>query len=520
MASADVRTELCCSICMEIYRDPVTLPCGHNFCRGCITQAWDHQEHLWEYKCPECQRIYRKRPELTRNITLHNVCEAFHATDTEQEQTGVFCNYCDIPVPATKSCLQCETSLCDHHLRKHDRSGGHTLLPPTTDLGKRKCPTHKKSLEYYCARDAVCVCVSCSLIGKHVGHKLMSLDEASEKKKEKLRKDLQKLMAETEEAEKRVQSLEERRRKAKEKADGETERVNALFRDLRRRLEDLEKKVLSDVTRQMQRVSQSYDDAIQQLEIKKEELSRKMRDIEELCNMTDPLTVLQESDTGDLCDTEDRHDKQLHDGGDLDVAGLSHSFHTLSAIISGISGAVYIQPADIFLDVNTANNKLDVPYDGKTVSWTGRSKNHSETSGTFQDYPQVLSSQSFSSGRHYWEVDVGQSENWSIGVCYPSIERRGDRSGFGNNSKSWVLRRENNQYLMMHDWKVNRLPDKIPSGRIRICLDYEAGQISFYALCDPIRHLHTFTAAFTEPLHAALLVERGYIQISGRNYNM
>ncbi|XP_068127165.1 E3 ubiquitin/ISG15 ligase TRIM25-like, partial [Hyperolius riggenbachi] len=270
---------------MEIYRDPVTLPCGHNFCRGCITQAWDHQEDLQEYKCPECQQIYRKRPELVRNTRLRKIGEAFQSAETDQEQTEVFCNYCDFPVAATKSCLQCETSLCDHHLRKHGRSGGHTLLPPTTDLGKRKCSVHKKILEYYCTEDAACICVSCSVIGGHVGHKMMSLDEASEEKKKKLRNDLQKLMTETEETEKKVQSLEERRRKA----DCETDRVIVLFRDLRRWLESLEKRVLSNITRQVQ----YYDDVIRQLEIKKEELSRKMRHIEELRNMTDPLTVLQ-----------------------------------------------------------------------------------------------------------------------------------------------------------------------------------------------------------------------------------
>ncbi|XP_068108995.1 E3 ubiquitin/ISG15 ligase TRIM25-like [Hyperolius riggenbachi] len=510
MASADVTAELRCSICMEIYRDPVTLPCGHNFCRGCITQAWDHQEDLQEYKCPECQKIYLRRPELVRNTTLHNICETFHATETDQEQTGVFCNYCVFPVPATKSCLQCETSLCDHHLRKHGRSGGHTLLPPTTDLGKRKCSVHKKILEYYCTKDASCVCVSCYVIGGHVGHMMMSLDEASEEKKKKLRNYLQTLMTETEEAQKRVQSLEELRRKAQEKADGEKERVAALFRDLRRRLEELEKRVLSDITRRVQ----CYDDIIRQLEIKKEELSRKMRYIEELCNMTDPLTVLQESDTGDLCDTEDRHDEQFHDGEDLDVAGISHTLHTgLAEIMSGVTGGISGQPADILLDVATASNELHISDDRKTASWSHIWQNRPETRERFQYWPQGLSSQRLSSGRHYWEVDVGGSEIWRVGMCYPSIDRRGEQSLIGDNNKSWCLYRRCNQYSVIHDRKAIRLPDGIPSDRVRIYLDYEAGQISFYALCDPIRHLHTFTATFTEPLHAVLGVHEGCITV-------
>ncbi|XP_068129665.1 E3 ubiquitin-protein ligase TRIM39-like [Hyperolius riggenbachi] len=515
MAFADVTSELHCSICMEIYRDPVTLPCGHNFCWDCITQAWDHQVHLWEFKCPECQRIYRKRPELERNTTLHNICEAFHSTETEHEQNGIFCNYCDFSVLATKSCLQCETSLCDHHLRKHDRSVGHTLLPATTDLGKRKCSVHKKILEYYCTEDATCVCVSCYVIGEHVGHKMTSLDEASEKKKKKLRNDLQKLMAETEEVDKRVQSLEECRRKAQEKANDETERVTVLFRDLRRQLEDLEKRIMSDIIRQVQ----CYDDVIRQLEMKKKELSRKMRHFDDLCNMTDPLTVLQESDTGDLCDIKDRerHDKQLHDGEDLDVSGISHALHTgLSNIMSGVTRRIYIQLEDIVLDINTAGNKLHISDDGKIATWSDMLQERPEAPERFQYY-QVLSSQSFSSGQHYWEVDVGGSDRWIVGICYPSIDRRGDQSLVGWNNKSWCLHYTFYHYYMKHDRKQIRLSGKIPIDRVRIDLDYEAGQISFYTLGDPIRHLHTFTATFTEPLHAVLCVWGGCIKISGAN---
>ncbi|CAI9532991.1 unnamed protein product, partial [Staurois parvus] len=229
----------------------------------------------------------------------------------------------------------CEASLCDNHLRVHSKSPEHVLCDPTTSLKDRKCSIHKKILEYYCTEDSTCICVSCRLDGEHRGHQVETLEEASEMKKKKLRNVLQKLMTEREEMEKRVQSLQERRRKVQGKADDETKRVTALFRDLRRRLEDLEKRVLRDISGWAERVSRPMLDYIRDLEIKKEELSRKMRDIEELCNMTDPLTVLQESDTGDLCDTEDgddedreRHENLLHDGGDGDVGGISHTLHT------------------------------------------------------------------------------------------------------------------------------------------------------------------------------------------------
>ncbi|XP_068110641.1 E3 ubiquitin-protein ligase TRIM39-like isoform X3 [Hyperolius riggenbachi] len=511
MASADLSEELECPICLNIYTDPVSLRCGHNFCRVCIDRVLDTQERSADYSCPECREKYKDRPGLHRNIALRNIAERFLSTQPEQ-QSEVHCTYCvDSPVPAVMSCLMCEASMCDKHLRVHSKAPEHVLCAPATSPETRKCSIHKEILKYYCTEDAACVCVSCYVIGGHVGHKMMSLDEASEKKKQKLKSDLQTMMAETEEAEKRVQCLEERRRKAQEKADGETERVTALFKDLRRRQEELEKRVLSDIMRRVQ----CYNDVIRHLEIKKVELSRKMSHIEELCNTTDPLTVLQNSETDDLCDTKDRHDKQLHDAGDLDVAGISHMLHTgLSDILSGVTGGTYIQPADILLDVKTANYYLHISDDRKTAS-VSKGQNPPKTPERFEDYPQVLSSQEFSSGQHYWEVDVGRSSNWIVGMCYPSIDRRGDQSLIGDNNKSWCLRRVDNQCSLTHNGEDIDLPDKIPSDRIRIYLDYEAGQISFYALCDPISHLHTFTATFTEPLHAGLGVWEGCIKISG-----
>ncbi|XP_069821962.1 E3 ubiquitin/ISG15 ligase TRIM25-like [Dendropsophus ebraccatus] len=299
MASVDLRDELLCSICLSLYADPVTLRCGHNFCRDCIDQVLNTQDGAGVYSCPECREEFRKRPTLQRNITLRNVAERFRSTQPHQEEiTGICCTYCiHSPVPAVRSCLLCEASLCDNHLRVHSKSPEHVLTDPSTSLEKRKCSVHKKVLEYYCTEDAACICVSCSLAGEHRGHQVETLDEASEKKKKKLRNVLQKLMTKREKTEERVRSVLERWRKQQEKAFGEAERVTVLFIDIRRRLEDLEKKVLSEISRQEEQLSLSLSDVIQKLEIKKDELSRKMRHIEELCNMADPLTVLQDPDT-------------------------------------------------------------------------------------------------------------------------------------------------------------------------------------------------------------------------------
>lgn len=163
--AADLKTELACSICMQIFRDPVTLACGHTFCNSC---TFDCQEAR-EYSCPECLGRYRNRSELKRNSRTCNLAIALLPTQSELEETGMFCTYCDFALPAVKYCLQCEMSMCANRLDKHNRLVGHILLPPTVDLERRRCSVHNKILEYFCVMDSTNICATCFISGEHQG---------------------------------------------------------------------------------------------------------------------------------------------------------------------------------------------------------------------------------------------------------------------------------------------------------------------------------------------------------------
>ncbi|XP_075437087.1 E3 ubiquitin/ISG15 ligase TRIM25-like [Ascaphus truei] len=526
MASAGLREELTCPICPSTYTQPVTLRCGHNFCQGCIGGVWDSQGGSGLYTCPECRAEFQERPALQRNLKLCNIAERFLSTQPEQEEAVIFCTYCvTSSVPAAKTCLHCDASLCDIHLERHSKSEEHVLSEPTTSLKTRKCPVHKEILKYYCTEDAACICVSCCVFGEHRGHQVESLNEASEKKKEKLRHVLEKLTSVREETEKRAQSLQERRREAQEKAAGETARVTALIRDIRERLEVLEKRVLSEITRREEQVSLRVSDLIQQLEIKKDELSRKMLHIEELSNITDPLTVLQgrESDNADFCDAEEggnedreREGNKVPAVGDLYEVRLSLILQRLADIVTDLkakSGFCVQGDSGILLDVNTAANNVSVSGDLKTASWSVRKQLRPNTPERFV-YNQVLSSRSFSSGQHYWEVEISDSGRRGVGISYLSIVRKGCQSCIGYNKKSWCLYMWGNNNSVMHDSIRTQIYPESPVQRLGIYLDYEGGRLSFYQLCDPIRHLHTVTATFTEPLHAAFCVcGNGWVRI-------
>ncbi|XP_068102638.1 E3 ubiquitin-protein ligase TRIM39-like [Hyperolius riggenbachi] len=513
MAAASFGHELSCSICLDVYTEPVTLRCGHIFCQGCIVTALDAQERSGVYSCPECREMFQDRPVLEGNKNLSNIVDNFIAM--EQEKQEVQCTFCmDGPVPAVKTCQHCETSMCDNHLAAHNKTVDHVLVEPTSSLISKKCSIHKKLLEYYCSEDSTCLCVSCCLVGTHKGHQVELLEEASEKKKEELRYDLKKMAPKRGINEERIQSLQDHKRKAEEKAADERKRVTALFADFRRQLEVHEMKVLNEITRQEEQISQSVSDCIQHLETQGGELSRKMARIEKMCNMTDPIAVLQDpqSDTAD----QDMEEPSLPDSDDfLVLLVLQKSIQELITQMKSQTVFSFPKKTDLLLDEDTANDSLDLSDDFKIVLVSDMDQDRPPSLEMFTEYPQVMSCQSFSSGRYYWEVEVSDDGDWDVGVSYASIERKGKKSGIGDNNKSWSFRRYEDEHSASHDSQRKSLNPQSPCRRLRIYLDYEAGRLSFYQLDDPISHLHTFTATFTEPLHAAFYVcDKAWVKIS------
>ncbi|XP_075071521.1 E3 ubiquitin-protein ligase TRIM39-like [Mixophyes fleayi] len=409
----------------------------------------------------------------------------------------------------------CEASLCENHLRVHSKAEEHVLSDPTTSLGNRKCSVHKRVLEYYCAKDAACICVFCKQDGKHRGHQVEPIYNASNKKKEKLRKILRQLTLKRDETEKNVQSHQKNRKKAEDKAAGITERVTAVFKEIQEKLQTLEAQVLDDITREVKQNTNPISNLIQQLEIKRDGLCSKICHIEKLCNVTDPVTVLQEQESGrgDFCNVENSDHKTVPAIADMNEILLSLNLHNgLADIVDSAKSRLYVpENSEILLDKDTAASNVVVSTDLKIAYGTETNDDIDDTDKRFESY-QVLSETSLCSGQHYWEAEIYGSNYWRVGLSYDSIVREGVDSVFGNTAESWCLVRSYKDYSFRHDGGQIVLSQSFSlkqSMRLGIYLDYEAGQLSFYNLGTPITLLHTFSTTFTEPLYAAIRVGLG-----------
>ncbi|KAM8960403.1 E3 ubiquitin/ISG15 ligase TRIM25-like [Pelodytes ibericus] len=506
MASADLTQELDCSVCLSTYTDPVMLSCGHNFCRVCIGLVLDTQAPGF-YTCPECRTQFSKRPALTKNRKLCSIVECFLSNREKQNNwTGVACTYCQSKVPAAKTCVHCEASLCEMHLARHSRSVEHVLTEPTFSLEDRRCPIHKEPLKYYCCKDTVCVCVSCCLVGDHQGHQVESLEQASEKR---LKDRLYQLTSKREEVEKRVENLKRHVEGAHKKAADVTQAVIALFRKLRKKMKVFEKRVLSEISRQEEQVYLRVSDLIERLEVQKEELVLKMRHMEKFHRPTDPLIILIE-------EQEHLESPSVGSGGDHSISSLDEApialvlekgFVALADMLINPDAVLPVpRTEDLALDVKTACNYIDLSDDLKTAIYSPVHLLRPDGPERFETC-QVLSTRSFSSGQHYWEVLVSEAKAWSVGLAYGSMERRyvGNESYLGYNDKSWSLEFQA-ELSARHNDIMEVLTPASKVNALGVYLNYESGQVSFYKLCEPIRHLYTFRATFSEPLYAAFYV--------------
>ncbi|XP_034528917.1 E3 ubiquitin-protein ligase TRIM39-like [Notolabrus celidotus] len=508
-----------CSICLDVFTDPVTIPCGHNFCKSCITEHWDTNV---QSRCPVCNEHFRKTPDLRVNTFISEMAAQFKqsvlqetSSSSEEQRTNtgeVLCDYCtETKLKALKSCLDCLVSYCETHLEPHQRLPAlkrHRLINPVENLEGKMCKKHDRPLEHFCKTDQVCVCRFCTEY-EHKLHHIVSLKEEYKEKKAELGKTEAEVLWMIPERRLKIEEIKKLMALSKEDSVKETETSVEVYTALVQSVESSLAQLLDFIMEKHKTTEKQAEGFIKELEEEISELTKRSTELEQLSHNEDHLQFLQSySSLNPAPPTKDwtkvkvysylEHRKVLR-------TALAQLEETLIKEVKKMCSNVEMKmvqhfAVDVTLDPGTAHPDLVLSDDGKEVRHGDVEQNLPESPQRFSQYFCVLGKQSFSSGRFYYEVEVGGKTGWVLGVAQESIHRK-RALDFSPKNGLWTVKLEDRKDYKAYDKHKINLYLKSKPQRVGVFVDYEEGLVSFHDV-DASALIYSFTGCkFTEELY-------------------
>ncbi|XP_036453403.1 E3 ubiquitin-protein ligase TRIM39-like [Colossoma macropomum] len=489
-----------CSICLDVLTDPVSTPCGHNFCKTCLTQYWNNTEHC---RCPFCKEKFTKRPELKINTTLREVVDHFKKK-SGLNKPGILCDVCTgVKQKALKSCLNCGATFCKSHLEPHTVGNlkKHKVIDPVANLQDYICQKHERPLELFCKNDQMRVCQFCTQTD-HKTHRTVSIEkEIGEKKTQlvKTQSEVQKMIQDRLKKIKDIKhSAELRKRNTEKEIADSVEVFTALMRSIENSLAEL-----IEVMEEKQKAAERQaEDLIKELEQEITELKRRDIELKQLSHTEDHLHLLQISPS--LC--RPPHTKNWTDisiDPDLSVEPVRNALLKLQkSLDEKLTELKRIQQyaVDVTLDADTAHPELILSDDRKQVRHGDTEQNLPKTSKRFIQFGFVLGKEGFSSGRFYYEVQVRENTDWNLGLVKESINRKEEITLTPQNGFWTVWLRNGNEYTVLAGPSVLLSLREKPQ-KVGVFVDYEEGLVSFYDV-EARSRIYSFTGqSFTEKLY-------------------
>ncbi|XP_058865869.1 E3 ubiquitin-protein ligase TRIM47-like isoform X1 [Acipenser ruthenus] len=300
-----------CSVCVEILKDPVTIPCGHSYCMGCIKNCWDQTDHTGVYSCPQCRETITPRPVLRRNTVLADIVEKLKKTGPNRPPVQSYarphvpCDFCPgREFKAVKSCLTCLASYCETHIMYHSEVATfkrHKLVNAIGNLEPKLCAEHQEVLEVFCRTDQMCICWLCIQVQHRSHDTVLAETERNMKQKQlgEIQQRIQERLKEVKELKQAVESL-------KRSACIEIKESDKIFTELIRSIEKIHTEVIELIGANKKAAVNQAEGRMKKLEQEIAELRRRNDELKQLSEIEDHIHFLQNFQS--LCATPEAGD--------------------------------------------------------------------------------------------------------------------------------------------------------------------------------------------------------------------
>ncbi|XP_029924575.1 E3 ubiquitin/ISG15 ligase TRIM25-like [Myripristis murdjan] len=305
MAQQGIKLNLakfCCSICLDLLKDPVTIPCGHSYCMSCIKSCWDEEEQKEIQSCPQCWQTFTPRPVLVKSAMLAELVKELRKTGLQAADLcyagpgDVACDVCTgRKLKALKSCLVCLASYCEQHLQPHYDAAPlkkHKLVEATVQLQEDICSRHDEVMKIFCRTDQQCICYLCSM-DEHRGHHTVSAAAERTERQKELGLSQQKMLQRIQDREKDVKVLQQEVEEINRSADKAVEDSENIFTELIGLIEKRRADVKQQIRSQQKKEASRAELLQEKLKQEIAELRRKITDLEQLSHTEDHIHFLQ-----------------------------------------------------------------------------------------------------------------------------------------------------------------------------------------------------------------------------------
>ncbi|CDQ93084.1 unnamed protein product, partial [Oncorhynchus mykiss] len=507
--------DLTCSICLDLFKQPVSLPCDHTFCQACIAGYWTGprgQVQGGSGSCPQCRKVFpgqSYRPNRIVGNIVESYCQGL------EEREGLLG---DMGVP--------------------ERS----LAPAPC------CARHREELKLYCEEDQELLCLVCGLSQEHRNHNMVCVHEAQQRYRASLSSSMDSLKGELNTALQCERETEDEVKKLKEHTADLKQRIEAQFSDLHQFLYQEEKLLQVKLKTEERRELIRLDEHKALLCVEVCRLQRALNEIEDKLREQDPFTLLRQAQTQGLSpnhwEIPQGRDSTLMSCGkqlSLILPTAKTNQHTLPSVFpvssqniktlvqrptpkfekptltapslcegrfagplqyrvwKSLKGSIYPVPAAITLNSSTANPWLSLTSSLTCVRYQTFNHSVQDNPNRFNAALSLLGSQGFTYGRHYWEIEVYSSTVWTVGVARETVSRKGVIKALPANG-FWTLSLSYGIQYMACTSPPTVLSLEEPLARIGVYLDYKRGLVSFYN-AESMTHLYTFRETFTETLY-------------------